>query len=626
MKAERKKLDLLISKHFRLGALLCVCAVFIFSATGCNEIQQTAPEKYFAATQPPQVQEFRWTNGKKPKTADPSIAKAAPETDVVRAIYEGLTELDAANLSVVPAAAESWKFSKDHKTWTFQIRRTAVWSDDTPVTAEDFKRSWHRAARSGEGVNANYFSNVVGLKPEEKTVPMVDETQTSSLLNSIAIDAQTIPGLPIDGVPAVNDPPLPSPSPTPKENAPQDEGLIVESEKTLVVKLIEPDPDFARLIAHPIFRPVHKNDAGKKDAGISAVTNGAFELEKQDGDGVILKRSESYWNKASVKLDRIKMIPSESPEKALEAYRLGNVDAISNAEFSPLVLKLLTPYEDLKKTTFAALNFYEINLDKPQFKDRRIREALAIAIERERLTEGELEGTTQPALTFTPFGPPSNERLIQDKERARDLFEESGYPNGLNFPKIKLVINRNDTQQRIAKSVAAMWKDVLNIDCEIVIKDTAELEKLKTNKDYDLIRRGVVFTTPNKISNLKTLFGENTAAVAAANELQNNSSNSNVNANTNTDQDQILFPDSSEYEDGSDGDIAPMIYPRVTRQEKAIITQSEALHQVYAIPLYFPISFSLVKPYVDGFEINNLDAQFLQQVSIDQSWYQSNTK
>ena len=70
------------------------------------------------------------------------------------------------------------------------------------------------------------------------------------------------------------------------------------------------------------------------------------------------------------------------------------------------------------QTQFAALNFYEINYRKAPYNDRRVREALAISIERERLMAGEYEATAQPAYSFLPFGKSAQTRLVQDKERA----------------------------------------------------------------------------------------------------------------------------------------------------------------------------------------------------------------
>ena len=97
------------------------------------------------------------------------------------------------------------------------------------------------------------------------------------------------------------------------------------------------------------------------------------------------------------------MVAAENAEQALAAYKAGDIDAVTNADFEPLALKLLEPFEDFRRRPHAAVNFYEINHERAPFDDRRVREALAIAIERERLTEGEMEGTTRPALSFLSF-------------------------------------------------------------------------------------------------------------------------------------------------------------------------------------------------------------------------------
>ena len=99
------------------------------------------------------------------------------------------------------------------------------------------------------------------------------------------------------------------------------------------------------------------------------------------------------------------------------------------------------------------LSINDINATKPPYSDRRVRQALSNAIEREKLSEGEMDGVTRPAFNFLPFGNKTNKLLSQDKEKAKDLLDEAGFPDGQDFPVIKLVINRNDAQQRVARSV-----------------------------------------------------------------------------------------------------------------------------------------------------------------------------
>jgi hypothetical protein len=54
---------------------------------------------------------------------------------------------------------------------------------------------------------------------------------------------------------------------------------------------------------------------------------------------------------------------------------------------------------------------------------------------------------------------------------------------------------------------------------------------------------------------------------------------------------------------------------------QGILTNEEAaVYEIRAIPLYFPMSYSLVKPYIKGFETNSLDAPILKEISIDNGW------
>src|SRR5215218_6253694 len=118
--------------------------VFAFFLSGCSEIRSPKPEPFIGQPAAPRKQEFRWSNGKMPKSFDPARASASPETDIVRALYEGLTDLDPKNLKPVPAISTKWTASEDFKSWTFQLRSDAKWSNGESVTAQDFVRSWKR--------------------------------------------------------------------------------------------------------------------------------------------------------------------------------------------------------------------------------------------------------------------------------------------------------------------------------------------------------------------------------------------------------------------------------------------------------------------------------------------------
>jgi ABC-type oligopeptide transport system substrate-binding subunit len=121
--ATRRHGDFFSSRHRVIASsrhLLFICSLLSVS---CSQFEKPKAEPFYAQTAPPQKKEFRWSNGKMPKSFDPALAAAPPETDIVRAVYEGLTDTDAKTLQPVPAIALEWKSSDDFKTWTFVLRK-----------------------------------------------------------------------------------------------------------------------------------------------------------------------------------------------------------------------------------------------------------------------------------------------------------------------------------------------------------------------------------------------------------------------------------------------------------------------------------------------------------------------
>lgn len=562
-------------------------------SSACSQLKQPEPEPFFAETPPPPKQELKWSNGKLPKSIDPALAAAAPATDITRALFDGLTDLDPVTLDAVPAVAEKWVSENSDKTWRFHLRENAKWSNGEPVTADDFVRSWKRLAELGDkGAHRSLLLNIRGAKT---TSPTLEEPEPPDFLSETASA--------LTGTPS----PAPSPTASPSGKVPEF-GVVAESKDVLRVELIRPDKDFPKLAAHPIFRPIFEKgiDLQKKPKADEIVTNGAFRFSSLETDGLTLDKSDTYWAKDEVKLERVHFLSFASAEKALEAYRSGAVDAVTNAEFSPAALKLLEPYEDFRRTTHSAINFYEFNINKAPFNDRRVRRALAIAIEREKLTDGELQGTPRPANSFMPAGSRSSAKLSYDIEEAQTLLDDAGFPDGENFPTIRLLINRNDTQQRVARTVAQMWKQNLGIETEIVVKENAEIEAMKTAGDFDLVRRGVVMPTSDETANLFSIFGIDELATPAIEPVQSSPTPS------------------------ADGTSGPAITetesPTTALADNRVLSEDAALYELHAIPLYFPSSYTLLKPYVKGFDSNALDAPSLRLVEIDRNWQNQTAK
>ncbi len=591
-------------------------------AAACTQLQLPKAEPFYSQSAPPPRQEFRWSNGKAPKSLDPAKAAAAPETDIVRAVFEGLTDLDAKSLREIPGVAERWKPSPDHKTWTFFLRKDARWSNGEQVTAGDFVRSWRRLAdMRDKAANSYLFKNIVGMGRLAATGPSGDSgdflgtpgSESELPLQQMSMNTNTNGKPPVTSPGNTTNPPV---DPKKMLSVPAKFGVEAIDDQTLQITLETPDKDFPRLVANPVFRPVYGDGTYFEKAAVdrSIVTNGAFRIVEVGNDSILLERAEYYWNREAIELERVRFVHVDTAEKALVAYRAGSIDAITNADFEPLALKLLSPYEDFRRTTHSALNFYEFNLKNAPFSDRRVREALAVAIDRDRLTEAELEGSVEAATKFLPLSENKNRSLSFDIEHARANLVAAGYPNGTGFPVIRLLINRNDAQQRIARSVARMWKQNLNLETQIIVRPAVEAEAARAAGEYDLFRRGLVLPSVDESVSLAAIFD----LAARKTEIESRLA--------------LIEKEKSEREAAKTPKIvtsgplavdqpvvADELLDEVKSPEKAF-TELDALFEVRAIPLYFPKSYSLVKPYVLGFEMNGLDAPSLKVVSIDSTW------
>jgi ABC-type oligopeptide transport system substrate-binding subunit len=597
---------------FRTAAALVV----VIALTNGACLMDTEVEPYYGRAVVPRAQEFRWSDGGLPRVFDPALAAAPPDTDAVRAMFEGLTEYDPKTLSPVPGVASRWESSDDGKVWTFHLRPDARWSNNEPVTAHDFVRSWQRTIQLGERApHADLLENIVGVVfPQEKANNTVAEPATSPSPSTVSTEThreEKNGASKFDKADkAENERPAPPPF-----------GVEALSDYVLRVRLQRPDQNFPSLVAHPIFRPVHDTGEFKIDSPSSAnvVSNGAFQLTEIGRQGVVLERAKHYWDTKTVQLERVQFVATENAEAALAAYRSGELDAVTNANFEPLALKLLAPYKDFRRATYGALTYYSFNTDHAPFGDVRIREALAIAIDRDRISQDEMGGATEPAKKFLPVqmvGPagvdaanqaPSIER---DVARAQSLLSAAGYPEGKGFPRVKLLINRNDQQRIVAQRVAAMWRAALGIETEIVLKNWDEYETAVHAGDYDVVRRSVVMKTMDEATNLRAIFDTRS-------ELQPESAESSQPI---AEQQQPSPSPEQAGKNETEPEKNRAAATKAVNLPPAVLSEAQALKELPAIPIYFASSYALVKPYVAGFDANLLDAPSLKTVRIDSTW------
>jgi len=610
-------------RRARRRAWLAVCLAVSLTVASGGCFSSDEGEPYYGRVSVPVRQEFRWSDGGLPQVFDPALAAAPPDTDVVRAMFEGLTEYDARSLKPVSGVALRWESAAEDREWTFHLRHDARWSNGEPVTAHDFVHSWQRTLQLGERApHAKLLANLEGAQVNAAARPLLTPSLPASRDESAASGASQVA--------------LPEASPTPLKT---ELGVEALDDYTLRVRLQRPDKNFPSLVAHPVFRPVHKTKGAEDVAPGDAVegdeekraghetrpeqaapiiSNGAFNLSMQADDGIVLERAGSYWNAKIVALERVRFVAAKDAEAALSAYRAGEVDAVTNVNIEPLAMKLLTPYKDFRRATFGALTFYDFNTARAPFNDRRVRRALSLAVDRQRLSADTLGGATEAAVKFLPStgnagedNPDAgNQGVAFNADAARRLLAEAGFEGGNNFPRVRLLVNRNEQHRAVAAAIAAMWRNVLGVETEIVLRNWDEYEAALRSGDYDVARRSMVMQTLDEESNMLAMFDP---------ERLNFVTSSEMGGGVGAEASASPTPRPDIRGDAT----SPAAPPESSSSKSAprrILSEQQALEELPAIPIYFASSYALVKPYVAGFDANLLDAPSLQHVRIDTNW------
>ncbi len=293
-----------IAYGYRLIACGLVLAFALFSE-GCFESENS--KEFYGQVLTPGAQEFRWSDGGLPQVFDPARAAAPPDTDAVRALFEGLTEYEPGTLKPSPGVALRWDSVDQGRQWIFYLRKDARWSNGDIVKAGDFVRSWQRALRLGERApHGKLLFNIEGAQQYTASLIVNRQQESTEPEPNADISRETS---------EVNKTESPvAPSTTHEQNNPPEFGAQALNDYTLRITLRRPDVNFPALAAHPVFRPVHELtpgddvqalqgeqlDEASKAEMPAIVTNGAFSMVDFDSESVVLERAKNYWGADSV--------------------------------------------------------------------------------------------------------------------------------------------------------------------------------------------------------------------------------------------------------------------------------------------------------------------------------------
>lgn len=420
---------------------LVVCALLALGFVACSS-KQSSPSA--------SGQVLRVHLGDEPEYLDPSLASDNVSHTIIFQLFESLLTIPARDDDPSPGVAKSWKASADLTSFTFYLRKDALWSDGKPVTAGDFAYAWERV-----------------LNP-------LTASQYAFLLYPIKNAKDYNTG-------ALKDPKL--------------LGIKVVDEHTLEVHLEHPTPYFPEMVTQSTYMPIPRwavekfGDQWTRPENI--VSNGPFTLhERIPYKKIALAKNEKYWDASSVKLPKLEFYPNEDSETALKMYESGQVDIQTYLPTNKIPSLMGRP--DFDAHPQLATYYYMLNMRLPLFQDKRVRQALALSIDRKELCEKYLQGINAPTDVLVPsfmHGYKGVQGLGFDPEKARQLLKEAGFDETHPFPVTTISYNTRDLHKLVAQVVQQMWKKNLGIDVKLRNEEWKSFIKTTQSGNFDIARK-----------------------------------------------------------------------------------------------------------------------------------------
>ena len=391
-----------------------------------------------------------------PETVDPHKTSTVYEAHVLRDLFQGLVMQDA-KAELIPGAAESWTVSDDGKVYTFKLRKDAVWSDGSPVTAEHFVYSFRRLEDPATG--AEYASMLY---------PIVNAEEANTGKGKL-----------------------------------EDIGVKAVDATTLEVTLKAPTPYFLEMLTHQAAYPVNKASIDKLGADWikpgNLVSNGAFTLaEWVPNDHIKMVKNPKFYDAANVKIDVVNFIPTEDRSSAMKRYEAGELDSYDDLPTEQLADLKAKFGDQVRVAPYLGTYYYAVKTDKAPWDNVELRTAISEAIDRDFLAEKVWNNSMFPGYSMVPPGIKgytpamakfADKSQIDREDDAKAILEKLGYTPEKPL-KMEIRYNTSENHKNTAVAIQEQLKP-LGIEVTLLNTDTkTHYGFLEQKGNYDVARAG----------------------------------------------------------------------------------------------------------------------------------------
>ena len=388
-----------------------------------------------------------------PRTLDPQVADDEYSFQVLRDIFEGLTQEN--NLGkIIPGIAESWSIDQHATRYKFRLRKNALWSDGTPVTAEQFVYGLRRA---------------VDPKTASGSAELLQDVKGATSIIAGRANATTL-------------------------------GVSAASKHVLIIQLRRPAPYILEILSQPIAAPIRQPANDSPRTTHPAITDGPYFVAKEVyGSYIDLDRNKYYWDVSHVAIPEIRYVITNSGSSELADYLAGEIDITYSLPLPDLQRMLAMRRSEVQIAPILATFYLAFNMSEPWLaQNRDLRQALSMGIDRRLIADKLMEGVT-PAFSYIPpaiddYHPPTYSWATWSRSQrlrfAKKLLSRANVSSTQPL-KLRLYFNKDQTIDRVVLAIASNWKQNLGISVRLESDEfRVFLSRRKDRHYWDIARFG----------------------------------------------------------------------------------------------------------------------------------------